>query len=1035
MNVIAFFIQRWQFTLVLFALLTLLGLSAFVITPRSEDPHFPIPIISVKIVLPGASPGDIEQLITKKIEDALYRLDDIKSIKSTSIEGVSVLQVEFSWHLDPARKYDEVVREVNAVRATLPSGVARVDIARARTTEVAAFQVALVSEYLPMRRLEKLARRLTERLNQVNGVREARYWGAPASELRISLDMPKLAQLKLPASTIVESLRGASDETPIGIVHAGDRRYSVRAGGAFSDIAQVQNLPIIVGGANAPNARNANASGEAGVARLREIAEVSWETEEPEHLTRFNGKRALFITATQRDLADVTTLTREANVILDDFEKTLPAGVKLARGFYQAENVARRLNNLYWDFAIAIVLVLLTLLPLGLRAGVVVMLSIPMSLLIGLTLTNAFGFSLNQLTISGFVLSLGLLVDDSIVVTENIARHIRNGESKTTAAIFGTQQILMAVMGCTACLLLGFLPLLALPEGAGGYIKSLPVAVFCTVGASFFVSITIIPFLASRLLSTNEPAEGNWLLRKINTGIQGFYRPVLHRSMEHPKTTIALLVAVCFTAIPMLMQAGTSLFPPAQTPQFLVRVELADGAALRETDAALRFAEQEVAATPHLKWMASNLGRGNPQIFYNLPQRETDAKFAEIFASFTTWQPVTTDQHLEDLRNRLRSYPGANISVVTFQNGPPVEAPIAIRFSGEDLTTLKALASQTELILRNTLGTRDVFNPLRVDRTDLNLGINEDKAALLGVRAGDNRRTTRLALQGEATGRFRDADGDDYPVKVRLPMQTRNENNIFSSIYLSSSAGEPVQLGSIAAPAFQTGIARIDRYNRERSVTVTAYIETGALTSAVSAATLKNLKEQLQIPLGYTLAVGGEAESQAKAVNSLGTAIIISVFGILAVLILEFRRFRAALIVAAIVPLGVFGAISAIWISGNSLSFTAIVGIIALIGIEIKNSILLVDFTEQLRSQGVSIREAIEQAGETRFLPVLLTSITAIGGLIPLALEGSGLFSPLAIAIIGGLISSTILSRVATPVMYLLLSSHNPWRRNSHPHP
>jgi multidrug efflux pump subunit AcrB len=1003
-----FFVHRWQFTLIMTALLALLGLFAFVTTPRSEDPHFPIPIVAVKIILPGASPSEMEQLVAKRIEDALDGLDEVTSIKSTSSDGVCVLQIEFSWGVDPARKYDEVVREVNALRASLPAGVTRIDINRARTTEVAIFQAALVSDTLPMRRLEKVAHRLRDRLNRVNGVREAKYWGAPAVEVRVAADLGRLAQLRLPPSSLTDAIRAAGDEAPVGVVHAGDRRLGVKSGGAFKGIPAVEDVAV------------ANQDGE--VLRVADVAKVSWETDEPEHLTYFNGKRAIFITATQKDFADVTSITRDVNNVLAEFEQTLPAGVKLERSFYQADNVKNRLDKLYRDFAIAIVLVLITLLPLGWRAGIVVMVSIPMSLLIGLALTNWLGFSLNQLTISGFVLSLGLLVDDSIVVTENISRRIRDGESRVDAAIKGTEQIFLAVIGCTACLMLGFLPLMALPEGSGGYIKSLPVAVFCTVGASFFVSITIIPFLASRLLPKEERHEGNRVLQWVNRGIQSFYRPVLHRSLENPKTALVIIGLICLTTIPIVGQIGTSLFPEAQTPQFLVRVELPDGTALRETERALRFTERVLAGTPSIKWVSSNLGHGNPQVFYNLPSRETDPKFAELFVSFDEWKPDVTDRTLDTLRSKLSRYPGARISVVSFQNGPPVEAPVAIRLTGDDLNILKILAAQTEKVLRETEGARDVFNPLRLDRTDLNLGIDESKAAALGVRAGDARRIARLAISGESAARFRDADGDDYPVKIRLPMNGRNEVNALEAIYVPSARGESIPLNAIATPSFQTSPPRIDRYNRERTVTVTSYVETGVLTSALTATAQKRLQSELILPPGYRLSLGGDAEAQAKAVGALGTAILVAVFGILAVLILEFGRFRSALVVAGIVPLGVFGAVAALWLTGNSLSFTAIVGTIALIGIEIKNSILLVDFAEQLRAEGVAIREAIERAGEVRFLPVLLTSVTAIGGLIPLALEGSGLYSPLAIAIIGGLVASTVLSRIATPVMYLVLS-------------
>ena len=311
---------------------------------------------------------------------------------------------------------------------------------------------------------------------------------------------------------------------------------------------------------------------------------------------------------------------------------------------------------------------------------------------------------------------------------------------------------------------------------------------------------------------------------------------------------------------------------------------------------------------------------------------------------------------------------------------------------------------------------------MRLDRTDLDLGLDEAKAAALGVPAGAGRRIARLALSGESVARYRDADGDDYAVNVRLPMEGRNELAALDSIYLPTTTGQNVPMAAVATPALTSSPARIDRVDRLRTVTITAYVSTGYLTSKVTSDAQARLDDAIVLPPGYGLSLGGQAEAQSESFAGLGAAVMIAIFGILAVLVLEFGKFKTALVVAGIIPLGLFGAVAALWLTGNSMSFTATIGMIALIGIEIKNSILLVDFTEQLRRTGVPLRAAIERAGEVRFLPVLLTSVTAIAGLTPLALEGSGLYSPLAIAIMGGLVTSTFLSRVATPVMYWLLS-------------
>jgi multidrug efflux pump subunit AcrB len=1014
-NPAQFTVQRWQFTLLAFALLSLLGLSAFFSIPRSEDPHFPIPIVITNVILPGADAQDVEELLIKPIEDVVDGLDDVKEIRSFAADGVASIVTEFEWSTNPERKYDEVVREINAIRASLPSGVARLDIRRARTTETNILQVALVSDTVPWRTLEKIADDLREELDRAAGVRKAEYWGAPRSEARVAINAGQLAELKIAPTQVADALRSAGADTPVGSVHAGERRFNVKTAGAFDSLEAIGNVSIV------------SAAGR--VVRVRDVADVNWETSEATHLTYFNGARAMFVTVKQRDNVDVERVREGLVTRLDAFEKRLPAGVKLERAFDQSVNVKHRLGSLYRDFGIALGLVLITLLPLGIRAGFVVMLSIPMSLLIGVFALQTAGFTLNQLSIAGFVLSLGLLVDDSIVVTENIARRIREGENRVEAAINGTAQIGIAVIGCTATLMLAFVPLLFLPEGSGQFIKSLPVTVLLTVAASLFVSMTVIPFLASRMLKDHEAPEGNALLQRVNGAIHAFYTPILHKALAKPWAALGLIMALSFTAFPIIGAIGQSLFPPAGIPQFLIRVETPEGTSLEKTKQAMAFAERKLEArkaSGEVDWYMSNLGRGNPQIFYNIFQRETAANYAEIAVQKDGWRGQSALDWISRLREDLKGYPGARFTVVVFENGPPVEAPIAVRIFGEDLVTLKALSQKTMAIMEATTGVRDVVNPLRLDRTDLDLGVDTAEAAALGVPVGIERRIARLSLAGESAATLRDDQGDDYPVMVRLPMATRNNLEDLNRIFVPTNSGGMTPLSSFATPTLISTAASISRVNRERVVTLTAQTSDGFLTASVTQDLLSRIEADIKPPPGFRIELGGQAAAQSESFSGLGAAFMVAFFGILAVLVLEFGKFKTAIVVAGIIPLGIFGAVGALAITGNSMSFTATIGIIALIGIEIKNSILLVDFTEQLRREGVELMEAIEKAGEIRFLPVLLTSVTAIGGLLPLALEQSGLYSPLAIAIIGGLITSTFLSRVATPVMYYLTERERP---------
>ena len=1030
MSIWAFAVRRWQFTLVLFALLIALGVASFFSIARSEDPTFPFPATTITIVWPGADPSDMERVVIKPLEDAVNSLDNVKKIVSSAFDGLAVVHVEFHYGSDPEKKQDEVIREFNRIRSTLPSDIAQIDIVKNNPGLVNIVQMALVSDTASYRELKERAESLRDLIETVPGVRTAETWAHPKPEVRIAIDLERLARAGVSLGQVTQAIQGQNLNVPGGAVDVGLRRYNLRTSGSYASLEEVENT--VVGGAGGR------------IVKLRDVAAVSWATEEQAYTGRLNGRRAVFVTANQKDNTNIFKVRDGIYARLPEFERALPPDIRLERGFDQSRNVAHRLNRLGGDFAIAVGLVLLTLLPLGLRAAGVVMISIPLSLAIGLAFLYLAGFGLNQLSIAGFVLALGLLVDDSIVVVENIARFVRSGYGRVEAAIRATDQIYLAVLGCTATLLLAFLPLLFLPEGAGEFIRSLPAAILFTVLASLFVALTVIPFLASRMLRGHAPAApagsgpaggararlrtfvqrfdvlAERLLQRVMAAIHAVYGPALRYALGRPRATLAAalgLFALVACSVPLI---GFSLFPPADVPQFLVHVDAPEGASIAETDRALRYVEAELGRHAEIKRWYTHVGHGSPFVYYNVFPQGRVANVGEVFVELDSYDPHRTPRLFEALRGRFAAYPAARISLKQFEQGPPVDNPVAIRIVGPELGELRALAAQVETVLKDSPGTRDVKNPVRLLRTDLNLGIDNEKAGLLGIAPLEANRTVRLAVAGLVAGQFRAGNGDEYDITMRLPMRERPTLDALDAIQVSSLTGRQVPLRQISAPRFETATNSITRYNRERQVTISSEVQPGFNTAKVTAEVLRRIR-RIELPPGYRFVVAGEVEARQESFGGLLPAVMIAIFGILAVLVLEFGSFRSTLIVAGVIPLGITGALLALLVTGYTLSFTSIIGMIALVGIEIKNSILLVDFTNQLREQGRPLDEAIERAGEIRFLPILLTSATAIGGLLPLALQGSGLYSPLAITIIGGLVSSTLLARLVTPVMYKLL--------------
>jgi multidrug efflux pump subunit AcrB len=1007
MTLVEYPIRRFQPTLVAFLCLVALGIYAFIGVPREEDPYFKISAFIITVILPGADPIDLERLVAKPLEDALAELDDVKEIETTVQDNVAVVVIEFEAFTDADKKYDEVQRETNALRPSLPAEITRLEIRKFSPALVNTVQFALVSPTATYRELEDQAREFRDRLKNVDGVRTAESWAFPGRELRVQVDLRRMAELNVTPGELLDALRSENSNLPAGSLDLGPRSFTLKTSGSYESPEQVRDTVV--------------AARAGSVTRVRDVAEVLWADRPFSYIGRYNGERAVFVTANQKDGYNILEVRDRIAATAGDFAADLPGRIRLEWGFDQSRNVASRLNRLGIDLLIAIALVSITLLPLGLRAAGIVMVTIPLALSFGLACIYFLGFSLNQLSIAGFVLALGLLVDDSIVVVENISRHLRLGYARAEAAIKGTEQILTAILGCTAALVFAFLPLMVLPETAGKFIRVLPLTVVATILGSLLIALFIIPFIASRILEP-EPEGGNRSLRRMMGLIERWYRPALEYCLARPRGTALAVIggSLLLTAV-LVPVVGSSLFPKANAPAFLVKIETPNGSSLAATDVALRFAEARVAAMPEVQSYFSNLGHGNPQIYYNQLPRQDAPNYAEIFVQLRHYSTRGTPKRLEALRRELAGFPNARIFVEEFVNGPPITAPIAVRIVGPDLPVLERLSREVEALVRSVPGTRDVDNPLRVPRTNLRLRVDSQKASQLGVPTAVFDEAVRLSVAGLEVGRYKETDGEQYPIVVRSPVGARPDFAALGEIRVPGAGGRALPLSQLATLEFEKAPSQIQRYDRERSVTVNADVAGDLNTAKVTAEVVRQL-DAFDFPRGYRYVLGGEAQSGSESFAGVGTAAIVAIFGIFAVLVLEFGSFRSTLIVLTVVPIGVVGGFLALLFTGNSLSFTASIGLIALIGIEIKNSILLVDFTNQLRAHGVALDEAIERAGETRFVPILLTSATAIGGLLPLALQNVGLYSPMAWVIIGGLLTSTFLARLVTPVMYKLFT-------------
>lgn len=1007
MKISDFAVKNYQFTLVIFLMTVVLGLTTFLNMPRSEDPVINSPNFPIVVIYPGASPEDMEELVVDPLEKTIYALENIKRIETEIKDGAAILLVEYNYNEDVDEKYQELVREVNTLRPQLPDEIFSIEVKKVRPSDVNILQIALVSENASREALKTEANRLQKDLESITELKNVKIHGLPAQLVKIELQLDKIATLNIPLGALIGSIKSELSNIPGGQVDAGNKTFNVKTSGNYSSADEIAETVVYsLQGKNI---------------QLKDVATIRDDFEDTKHMTRLNGYRAIFVTAALKEGTNISNVQEKYSPLLASSAEKLPENIDLIVAFDQADYVNRRLGGLGMDFLIAIALVFVTLLPLGNRASIIVMISIPLSLAIGLILMNALGYGLNQLSIVGLVVALGLLVDDSIVVVENIERWIRDGYSKKEAALKATQQISVSVVGCTITLIIAFLPLVFLPESSGDFVRSLPMSVITSVLASLVVSLTIIPFLATWLLKNKSEGHSNKIYDLFQKGIHVSYAPLLEKALKKPVATLVLAGSIFFISLGLFPIIGFSLFPSSEKPQFLVNITTPLQSNLSNTDTLVQQVEKEVAKIPELGNFTTNVGKGNPRIYYNeIPENER-SDYGQLFVQL---EPETSaPRKLEIIQTLQASFAkmvGAKVEVKNFEQGPPVTAPIEIRLVGENLDTLRSLASKVELLLKQTPGTLYVNNPVANLKTDIRVEIQKEKARQLGIATSDIDQTVRLALAGLNLGSFTDPQGNERSILLTTPKGDRATLETFEPIYVYNNQGKGVPLSQIADLKFESSTLTIDHYNKNRSVSVSSFVDANHLTDRVLGEAMTKLN-QITLPEGYRLTLGGEYETKQESFAGFNTIIILTAFLFIAVLILLFRTFKSTIIVLSVIPLGMVGALIALWITGNSLSFVAIIGLIALAGIEVKTSILLVDFTNQLRKEGVDLDTAIQKSGEIRFLPIVLTTITAIGGLIPVALSTNPLISPLAIVLIGGLISSTILSRIVTPVLYKLL--------------
>jgi len=1004
MSLPKFALENHQFATIIISILVLMGIVSFLTMPRSEDPQISPAGTTIYAVYPGANPADVEKLFVQPIEEELNELDDIKELKSISRTGYGQVDIEFISGSDGDEKYSDVIQKVNNIRNSLPSEIVNVEMIKWTINDVKVLQFALISETSSYTQLEEEAETLEDLLKTTPGIKKIDIWAHPEQEVRITINMERLAKMNISINQLIASIQVSNINIPGGKLDLGGRQFNIQTSGSFENLEDIKSIIVNTGGDH--------------TVYLKDIADIQYDYEDLTHLARFNSQRAVFVTASQKSGTNIFDVTNELKTKADIFQKTLPRGIQFETVFDQSESVSNRLSGFFLNLLQGLILVgIIVILAVGARASFIVMLVIPISILIGIGLLDLSNYGLQQMSIAGLVIALGLLVDNAIVVTENIARFIKLGYSRTEAALKGTSQIAWAVSSSTVTTILAFVPMMLMADITGEFIRSMPLTVVFTLVASLWVSITLTPYLSKKFMTTKSIEHESKLRKSLNKIIEGQYRKRLDFAIKHPKTIIASAIIFFILSLGLFPLIGVSFFPKAEKPQFIINANLPEGTSLGKTDEVADYIESVLKNKNEILSYATNVGHGNPRIYYNVLSKRNANNHAQFLVEADKYEYASFNNLLDELRSEFDNYPGAQIEVKDFIQGPPVEAPIAIKIIGDNLSELKKISLDAEKFFDSAEGTLNVYNPLGTTKTDILVNINREKAAMFGVQLVDIDRTVRAQITGLIVSTFRDEQGKEYNLVVRGEKLEKSKLTNFDKIYVPSVKGTQIPLKQLANIEFKSTPLQISHYDLSRTVTITSDVKTGYLVNDVTNEIIDKLKNY-NWPKGYSFYVGGELESQQESFGGMAKALIIAIVGIFGVLVLQFKSYSQPLIVFSAIPLAIIGSIIALLVTGYSFSFTAFVGLTSLVGIVVNNSIILVDYSNQLRKEGKSIVESVKTAGEVRFIPIILTTATTIGGLLPLTLGGGTMWAPMGWAIIGGLIASTFLTLIVVPVLY-----------------
>ncbi len=1010
-------VKRRVTTAMVMAIIVVIGSISFFKLGLDLLPDIDYPVVSVITTYSGASPEDVETLLTRPVEEIVSQVNRVKKVTSISQEGASIVMVEFEWGTNLDFAAQDIRDRLGLFRQFLPEDASDPLVVKFNVSQFPILGYGVVGNMETKDLTDYVKDNIANRLERIDGVASCVVESPEVREIAVSVDKAALESRGLALSDVVKALRAANLTLPGGYLVDGYTEFRVRTVGEFRSLDDIASTIVGVSRLGNP-------------IHLRDIAKVRDSYKEIRQHTRVQGQKGVFMMVRKRSGANSVNVARAVKKSLEEMKQTLPPGIK----FYLAWDVSEMIERItHRTSSNAIVGGLLAMFMIYLflrnwRPTLIISLAIPLSIIATFIALYSAGYTLNLMTLGGLALGVGMFVDNAVVVIENTFRHLELGKDRFEAAKIGATEVGMAITASTLTTVAVFFPMVFVGGIAGQMSRGLALTIAFALFASLFVSLTLVPMMAATIFREKDIhgklagiTHGRFIDR-----LRVRYEDRLRWVLKHRGRFLLVVFLVFLLSIGLTKLLGVEFLPKMDQTMAMVRIKLPVGTALEETNRITKLAEKITSSQPEVRTFIATVGVDEENALNlaggNAPQGPNEA-FIWLNLKPKKERKRSSDELLEDLRHKLPRIKGAKIEAVDMSGqflGQETLSPIEIKIFGKDLDRLRNMAEAVATLITNVPGIRDVDVSLRQSKPEYRLVIDRERASRLGLPVALVADAVQTATLGKVATRYRHA-GDETDVRVKLDRADRDELADILHVPLKTPAGKIVPLSEVAHVTETAGPIQITRESQTRVVTVTANIYGRDLGSVVG-----DIKQRLgpfthQLPSGYFVEIGGQYDQLREVLKWLAAAAALSLLLVYMVMASQFESLRDPFIIMFTIPLAYIGVVFGLGLTGQTLSLPSFMGILILVGIAVNNGIVMIDYINQLRERGLSPLQALVQGASTRLRPILITALTTILGMLPMALtrsEGAEFRRPMAIAVIFGLMFTTFLTLFVIPSLY-----------------